>query len=61
MTKQHIGLSGGRVAAKQPDLTGTIGTVTRTGDVMLIDIQEDSAAACNDRKQVNLLQIRLDE
>jgi hypothetical protein len=61
MTKQHIGWSSGRVATKEPNVTSTVGPVTRTGDVLLIDIHVDSPAACNDRQQVDLIQPCLDE
>lgn len=56
MTKQHIGWRLGIVATKHPNLTSTVGTVTCSGDVLLIDIQVDATATCNDRQQVDLVQ-----
>src|SRR3989442_1413545 len=61
LTKHHIGWSLGIVASKQPDLTSTVARVARTGDVMLINVQVDATATCDDRNQVDLLQARLEE
>src|SRR6266699_2204089 len=61
MAKHHIGWSLAIVATKHPNLTGTVGSVTCTGDVMLIDIQVNVTAPCNDRQQVGLVQASPDE
>ncbi len=48
MAEDDIGRGHGHVAAKDAYLTHSVSLVTGAGDVMLVDVQVDAIAFCDD-------------
>ena len=59
--EHHVGWSLGHVATEHPNLTGMVTIVARARDKLLIDVQVDITATCNDRQRIDLVQTRPDE